>query len=235
MQVLLLNPDFYFTLLGLLESAALLSPSLLLFRFITVFLSIGYLILSLWAGIGNPGMKSIFGGACIDICLNLFMIGSFFYARSIYSLQPGWRNLYKEFFSSLLPFEFRRLLKLGGIVVLDKASPVVILRSGDPFQKLYFLYSGSAEVVVDQKSHASLHTGDWIAEFSMLTGRPASADVLGSSARLIAWDAIAVKRLKHSMPEIYEKVTALIARNLCDKLVRANRSANQVMAEQGNG
>jgi len=59
MQVLLLNPDFYFTLLGLLESAALLSPSLLLFRFITIFLSIGYLTLSLWAGIGNPGMKSI--------------------------------------------------------------------------------------------------------------------------------------------------------------------------------
>ncbi|MBM5809328.1 MAG: cyclic nucleotide-binding domain-containing protein [Cyanobacteria bacterium M_surface_9_m1_291] len=178
-------------------------------------------------------MKSILSGALLDIALNIFMIGNYFYARSIFSLQPGWRELYRLYFSTLLPFEFRRLLKLSDVVVVEQFEPSVIVASGDHFQALYFVIDGAADLVVDgHTASARLQRGDWIAEFSMLTGKPASADVLATSLRLLSWKAAAIGKLKLSMPAVFEKVNALIARNLCDKLVRANRSANQVLAEQ---
>ena len=232
-QALFSSPDFYFTLIGLLESLALLSTSLLLFRCFTICISIGYVFLALWVGLASPGMKSILSGASLDIALNVFMIVSYFYARSIFSLQPGWRELYRLYFSTLLPFEFRRLLRLGDVVVVEQAAPRLIVASGDLFESLYFVVDVAADLVVDGRlSSARLQRGDWIAEFSMLTGKPASADVLATSLRLLSWKAEAISKLKVSMPAVFEKVNALIARNLCDKLVRANRTANQVLAEQ---
>ena len=231
LPALLLKPDFYFTLIGLLESCALLSTSLLLFRVFTIAISSGYVALSLWVGLASPGMTSILAGACLDIAINLFMIASFLYARSILSLQPGWRGVYRAHFATLLPFEFRRLLNLGTVIALERSEPELIVRTGDAFEKLYFVIEGLADIVLHGTAHATLRQGDWIAEFSMLTGQPASADVRGASLRMLSWDAESLRRLKGAMPEVYEKINALIARNLCDKLVRANRSANQVMAE----
>lgn len=234
-QALLSSPDFYFTLIGLLESLALLSTSLLLFRCFTICISIGYIFLVLWIGLASPGMKSILSGASLDIALNIFMIANYFYARSILSLQSGWRELYRLYFSTLLPFEFRRLLRLADVVVIEQPEPSVIVASGDHFETLYFVMDGAADLVVEgHAASARLQRGDWIAEFSMLTGKPASADVLATSLRLISWKADAISKLKLSMPAVFEKVNALIARNLCDKLVRANRSANQVLAEQSS-
>ena len=233
MPALLLSPDFYFTLIGLLESFALLSTSLLLFRCFTICISTGYIILALWVGLDSPGMKSILGGSSLDLLFNTFMIGSYFYARSIISLQLGWREVYQLYFSTLLPYEFRRLVKLSDLVVVEQPEPRTIVRKGDAFETLFFVIDGFADLVLDDHvASAHLCRGDWIAEFSMLTGKSASADVRGTSLRLISWNKQAIDRLQTSMPEVFEKVNALIARNLCDKLVRANRSANQVLAEQ---
>lgn len=227
------SPDFYFTLIGLMESVALLSTSLLLFRCFTICISLGYLFLALWVGLDSPGMKSILSGSSLDIVFNLFMIGSYFYARSIISLQPGWREIYKLYFSTLLPYEFRRLLKASDIMVVEQAEPRLIVGSGDCFESLYFVIDGFADLVVDGRpTSARLGRGDWIAEFSMLTGKPASADVLATSLRLIRWNAAAISRMQQAMPAVFEKINALIARNLCDKLVRANSTANQVLAEK---
>ena len=235
LPALLLSPDFYFTLIGLLESLALLSTSLLLFRCFTICISIGYILLSLWVGLGSPGMTSILAGASLDVVFNCFMIGNYIYARSIISLQPGWREIYRLHFSTLLPYEFRRLLTLSDLVVVEQTEPRVIVRCGDPFEQLYFVIDGCADLILaGRPSAARLGRGDWIAEFSMLTAQPASADVMATSIRLICWKRDAVERLKTSLPEVFEKVNALIARNLCDKLVRANRSANQVLAEQSS-
>jgi len=161
------------------------------------------------------------------------MLASFFYARSIVSLQPGWREIYRLHFSTLLPFEFRRLLRLSDVLVVEQAEPRLIVSAGSPFQALYFVIDGQAALVVDgQRASTRLGCGDWIAEFSMLTGQPASADVLAQSLKVIRWNADSIRRLQQSMPAVFEKVNALIARNLCDKLVRANRTMSQVLAEQ---
>lgn len=230
---LLLTPDFYFTLIGLLESLALLSTSLLLFRCFTIGISIGYIVLALSVGLDSPGMKSILSGSSLDVVFNIFMIGNYFYARSIVSLQPGWREVYRSYFSTLLPYEFRKLLRFSELVVIEQPEPRLLVRDGDPFEQLYFVIDGAADLVLAGRPvGAHLGRGDWIAEFSMLTGRPASADVVATSLRLISWNQAAIQRLRRSMPDVMEKVNALIARNLCDKLVRANRTANQVMAEQ---
>jgi hypothetical protein len=197
---LLLTPDLYFTLIGVLESCALLSTSLLLFRVFTIGISSGYIGLALWVGLASPGMTSILAVACLDIAINLFMIASFLYARSILSLQPGWRDVYRAHFSTLLPFEFRRLLKLGTVIVIERSQSELIVRAGDAFEKLYFLIEGSADIVLNGTAHAMLQGGDWIAEFSMITGKPASADVRGSSLRLLSWDVQAMRKLKASMP-----------------------------------
>ena len=223
---LLQQPDFWFIVLSLLGSLSLLATSLIVFRFLAVFLSTGYLIVTLWVGLDATGMKSSLMTSLLNLGLNGCMIAAHFYSRSMMSLPQRWRPLYAEHFSLLLPFEFRRLLRFGRQSRIqsnhESDQNQLLVKAGSPFQALSIVLEGSASVSVDGKEVATLYPGDWISELAFLTGDWTSADVSSHAVTTLSWTADDLDRLRKKLPAVYEKLNLLISRNLCHKLIRSN-------------
>ena len=115
MQDFWANPDFYFILLSICGALSLLVTSLIVFRFLAITVSIGYLIVIFWVGLDKVGMIAQLGTSILGISLNALMITKYFYARSMASLEYTWRSVYVENFSLMLPFEFNKLMKHGQV------------------------------------------------------------------------------------------------------------------------
>lgn len=60
-------------------------------------------------------MMAQLGTSLLGISLNSLMIGQYFYARSMASLDYTWRSMYVENFSLMLPYEFSEFIKYGQI------------------------------------------------------------------------------------------------------------------------
>jgi hypothetical protein len=88
------DPDFFFILLSICGSLSLLVTSLITFRVLAIFVSIGYLVGIFWVGLDKVGMMAQLGTSLLGISLNGFMIGQYFYARSMASLDYTWRSMY---------------------------------------------------------------------------------------------------------------------------------------------
>ena len=219
-----LKPDFYFIVVGILESLSFLATSLILFRILTIVLSIGLMVLSVWTGLEMPGMKAIFGGALLNISLNVLMIFRFFTSRSHRFVPSSWREVYGLSFSELLPLEFRRLLEHGNVHEFSSVEPTLLIQQGKPFQELSYLVDGSAIVIVDGQRCGQLQPGDWISEITFLSGGVTSADVVVQEARVITWSETQLFKLQQRLPEVHQKLQGMIARNLCIKLIRSNNS-----------
>ena len=74
MQDFLANPDFYFILLSICGSLSLLVTSLIIFRFLAITVSVGYLVVIFWVGLDKVGMTAQLGTSILGISLNALMI-----------------------------------------------------------------------------------------------------------------------------------------------------------------
>ena len=152
------------------------------------------------------------------------MISLFFYSRSIRSVPTGWRETYKKYFSIFLPFELKNMLKFGNIIKHKKDTPLKLVNKNSEFQNLAFIVQGGASITIDKEVEvAKLNKGDWISEFSFITGDKTSANVISNDIFAISWSKANLQKIKYRKPELFEKLNSLIARNLCEKLIRSNK------------
>ena len=233
MQAFWTNPDFYFILLSICGALSLLVNSLIVFRFLAITVSIGYLIVIFWVGLDKVGMIAQLGTSILGISLNALMITKYFYARSMASLEYTWRSVYVENFSLMLPFEFNKLMKHGQVkrIACDSRENDLVDFNQD-FRSLYYLLDGSALVSVKGDRVATLYQGDWIAEESFLTGETSKDTVRVDSATLLEWTSHDLDLLKRKQPAIHEKLKLIISRNVCHKLMRAYQDEHRILHEK---
>ena len=233
MQDFWANPDFYFILLSICGSLSLLVTSLIIFRFLAITVSIGYLVVIFWVGLDKVGMIAQLGTSVLGISLNALMIAKYFYARSMASLEYTWRSVYVENFSLMLPFEFNKLVKYGQVrrMAFDSKDDILVDLNQD-FRSLYYLLDGSALVSVKGDDVATLYQGDWIAEESFLTGEASKDTVKVSSGTLLEWTSHDLELLKRKQPGIHEKLKLIISRNVCHKLMRAYQDEQRILHEK---
>ena len=92
------------------------------------------------------------------------------------------------------------------------------------FENLAFVVDGEASITIENDVEvAKLKKGDWISEFSFITGDKTSANVISNDIFAISWSKATLENLKIKKPELFEKINSLIARNLCEKLIRSNK------------
>jgi len=233
MQVFWTDPDFFFILLSICGSLSLLVTSLIVFRFLAITVSIGYLVVIFWVGLDKVGMIAQLGTSILGISLNAFMIARYFYSRSMASLEYAWRSVYVENFSLMLPFEFNKLMKYGQIkrIAFDSKDDILVDINQD-FCSLYYLLDGSAMVSVKGDNVATLYQGDWIAEESFLTGEVSKDTVKVSSGTLLEWSCNDLDLLKRNQPAIHEKLKLIISRNVCHKLMRAYQDEQRILHDK---
>ena len=116
------------------------------------------------------------------------------------------------------------MLKFGNIIKHKKDKPLKLVNKNSEFQNLAFIVQGGASITIDKEVEvAKLNKGDWISEFSFITGDKTSANVVSNDIYALSWSKTTLEKLKDRKPELFEKLNALIAKNLCEKLIRSNK------------
>ena len=219
-----LTPDWVEAILGTIEGLSFICSSLIVLRYIIVALSIANFFFCYWVGLETAEHVSILLLAILHFTLNIYMISIYYYSRSIRSVPLGWRETYKKYFSIFLPFEFKNMLKFGNIIKHKKDTPLKLVNKNSEFQNLAFIVQGGASITIDKEVEvAKLNKGDWISEFSFITGDKTSANVISKDIFAISWSKATLEKLKIKKPELFEKLNSIIARNLCEKLIRSNK------------
>ena len=220
----IITPDYVEAFLGTCEGLSFICTSLIVLRFIILFLSIANFIFCIWTGLDSAENLSILFLAVLHFSLNFYMIYLYYYSRSIRSLPLGWRETYKKYFSIFLPFEFKNMLSFAEIVKHKSNIPLELVKKDSDFECLSFVVEGVASITLENGQEvASLQKGDWISEFSFITGDKTSANVISKDIFAISWRKSKLDKIKVKKPEIFEKLNSLIAKNLCHKLVRSNK------------
>ena len=99
-----------------------------------------------------------------------------------------------------------------------------LVNKNSEFENLSFVVDGEASITIENNVEvAKLKKGDWISEFSFITGDKTSANVISKDIYAISWSKSKLQKIKDRKPELFEKLNSLIARNLCDKLIRSNK------------
>ena len=219
-----LTPDWVEAILGTIEGLSFICSSLIVLRYIIVALSIANFFFCYWVGLETAEHVSILLLAILHFTLNIYMISIYYYSRSIRSVPLGWRETYKKYFSIFLPFEFKNMLKFGNIIKHKKDTPLKLVNKNSEFQNLAFIVQGGASITIEKEVEvAKLNKGDWISEFSFITGDKTSANVVSNDIYALSWSKTTLEKLKDRKPELFEKLNALIAKNLCEKLIRSNK------------
>ena len=219
-----LTQDWVEAILGTIEGLSFVCSSLIVLRYIIVALSIANFFFCYWVGLETAEHVSILLLAILHFTLNIYMISIYYYSRSIRSVPLGWRETYKKYFSIFLPFEFKNMLKFGNIIKHKKDTPLKLVNKNSEFQNLAFIVQGGASITIDKEVEvAKLNKGDWISEFSFITGDKTSANVVSNDIYALSWSKTTLEKLKDRKPELFEKLNALIAKNLCEKLIRSNK------------
>jgi len=121
-------------------------------------------------------------------------------------------------FSSCNKAELRKIARLGA--ELEFPAETVLTQQGEPGFEFCLLVGGSARCLVDEKLVATLPTGDFFGEMSLLDRGPRHATVIADEpVRLIVLDAREFSSLLDTSPTIAKKLLKSFAVR-----VRANAS-----------
>ena len=177
-----LTPDWVEAILGTIEGLSFVCSSLIVLRFIIVALSIANFFFCYWVGLETAEHVSILLLAILHFCLNIYMISIFYYSRSIRCVPIGWRETYKNYFFIFLPFEFKNMIKFGHIIKHKNKKSLKLVNKNSEFENLAFVVDGEASITIENNVEvAKLKKGDWISEFSFITGDKTSANVISVS------------------------------------------------------
>ena len=130
--------------------------------------------------------------------VNIYHIVRIINERKPVKIPKEIKDLYDKIFNNMTTKEFLYFWNLGSNY---NKSDCVIIKEGECQENLFLLLSGSANVTRNKKSVATLKRGDFIAEISLLTEEPASADVyLDKNAKLIMWNQDQIRHFQSSNP-----------------------------------
>jgi hypothetical protein len=142
-----------------------------------------------------------------------------FNERRAVNLPPDLEPLYTRHFAALTPPEFIRLWRRGRREVVRDCR---LARSGEYPEALYFLMSGTVRVSRNDSTITELSAGYFVAEMSLLTGRPATADVDAvGTVDAMSWPTAELGALRAQNPILWTKIQSVIGHDLVEKIQRA--------------
>jgi CRP-like cAMP-binding protein len=135
-------------------------------------------------------------------------------------------DIYFEVFSSMNRHEFLQFWSAGHVV---EAVDRVLIRQGEIPKHLFLILAGSAGVVRDGRWIGKLTRKCFAGEMSLLTGEPASADVvLKDPVRYIVWDREILRRLSQFNPGFMSRVQQILGKDLVRKLRYADTATTGI-------
>jgi len=128
-------------------------------------------------------------------------------------------DLHERYFSALTAPELMRFWKLGTRwTVIDEA----LTREGQRPEWLYFILQGEAVIRQRGRDIVKLGAGSFIAEMSLLTGEPATADAANLGRTLVMrWPVQQLLDIRARNPAFWGKIQSVLGRDLVAKIQRS--------------
>ena len=158
------------------------------------------------------------GWTIIFIIINLVQIMIIFRERRELFIPEQIRDLYENIFHTKTSREFLHFWDKGELMHVDNKT---LISQGDNQENLMLVLNGTAEVIRNDKKIATLERGQFIAEISYITGKPASADVLVSNdLTYYIWDKKSLSELRKKNSNIMRKLDHILTLDMAGKLIR---------------
>lgn len=131
------------------------------------------------------------------------------------------RTIHQRHFAAFSAQEFLRFWSQGET---RTAIDTRLVAQGTLPGDLMFIEHGEARVEHDGVERAWLSVGSFVAEMSLLTGAPASADVIAvGEVRLRAWPTQRIKELRARQPQLWTRLQSAIGQDLVEKIHRQGK------------
>jgi len=158
------------------------------------------------------------GWTIIFIIINLVQIMIIFREKRELFIPEQIRDLYENIFHTKTSREFLHFWDKGELMHVDNKT---LISQGDNQENLMLVLNGTAEVIRNDKKIATLERGQFIAEISYITGKPASADVLVSNdLTYYVWDKKSLSELRKKNSNIMQKLDHILTLDMAGKLIR---------------
>lgn len=151
------------------------------------------------------------------LAINAFAIVRIFRERKPVELPAAFRDVHERLFSSMGNREFLLFWELGN-PHRQTAGPLV--RQGERPDALKLLLEGEARVERDGDVVATLSRGDFVAEMSLLSGEPASANVfVDEPVAFVSWSRRKLDALERLSPDVFLELQKALGRNVTAKVM----------------
>ena len=159
----------------------------------------------------------------IFFIVNLYYVISIYKERQPVPIPESISDIYINIFSQFTTREFIQFWNLGSDVSDSSNQPVIT--DGADQDSLIIILSGNAIVKKNNREVAKLTRGSFVAEMSLLTGKPALADVFGSeNFTYRQWDRQKLSDIESGKQNLWIKLQYILTRDLSAKIDAMNQS-----------
>ena len=152
------------------------------------------------------------------VLVNIIQIIIIYRDRQQLEIPEEVQDIYESIFHTNTNRQFLYFWDQGKIGFVENKT---IIKTGDIQKDLMLVLNGTAKVMRDKDVIAKLNRGQFIAEISYITGKPASADVeVGERLTYMTWDSEALDNLRKTKPAIMEKLDRILTLAMAEKLTK---------------
>lgn len=178
----------------------------------------------------EPLWDAIFTGF-LFIGVNAYVLVQVMLERTTFRLNEDEKRLF-EAFETLTPGQFRRVLRLVDWRRVPEGKKVEMTRQGEPSSDLYFIFDGLITVEKDEHRFR-LPAGNFVGEVAFVLDGPATATTVASDGtQYVAWNVKKLKALGQKHPPLGNALSALLTRDLANKLTSSYRPDDSIETER---
>ena len=154
----------------------------------------------------------------IFICINIYMITTFYYSNRNSGFSESDLNMWKNNFWGFTAEEFRKIRK---IIIIKNFNNEKIISKGQETKYIYFIITGKLQVKVKNDIVKELITGDIAGEMSFLNESKANADVFSEkNTTCVIIEKAKLRKIMIKNPTFHMSVTKLFNKNLMKKITQ---------------
>tara|TARA_Y100000588_G_scaffold307315_1_gene331402 strand:+ start:57 stop:704 length:648 start_codon:yes stop_codon:yes gene_type:complete len=148
--------------------------------------------------------------------VNIYHIIRIINERKIVFIPDEIKDIYNNVFNDFTSREFMNFWSLGEY---KKSSDTLLIKEGEKQKHLYLILKGDVTVKRNKNILNTLGRGKFIAEMSLITDEPASANIYSNNnMEYITWNQTELKHFQSSNKNLWIKLHNILSKDLIDKI-----------------
>ena len=154
--------------------------------------------------------------------VNVYHIIRIINERKIIFVPNEIKDIYENIFSDFTTKEFMNFWNLG---IYKDSSDSLLIKEGEKQNHLYLIIDGQVTVKRNDKILNSLGRGKFVAEMSLITNEPATADIYSDKKmKYICWNQDELKHFQVSNKDLWIKLHNILSKDLIHKIKTTNKN-----------